>query len=158
VAPNYFAFETIPLLPTRIPVKWMYPRIPGSRLISTDNGDNFHLEVNDGSGWDSVRSWVMRWKADWNNNGHWNEVDGFEFDMSGGMDAIRLRFRNNGDGNREKIDIDNVRLSGWPLNICGLKKGLPRRKRQTHTSPLPLGRFVFLHNAIESITPIIHHA
>jgi hypothetical protein len=72
-----------------------------------DNNDNFYLETDTGSGWLTVYSWVYGDHFD--QNSKWR-LASVEVDVS--SDNLRIRFRNNGDGNKEKIYIDEVVVSG----------------------------------------------
>jgi hypothetical protein len=74
-----------------------------------DNGDNFYLETDTGSGgWSNVYTWI--YGQQFTSNKQWRSAS-FIITPVNSSD-LRIRFRNNGDGNREQIYIDEVVVSG----------------------------------------------
>jgi hypothetical protein len=70
--------------------------------------DGFFLQAADGSGWVTKGSWSYK-SEDFTRNNRWRFASvKFQIDAT----TMRIRFKNDGDNNREKIYIDDVIVSG----------------------------------------------
>jgi uncharacterized protein (DUF1501 family) len=82
--------------------------------IKYKNRDDFFLEYSTDSGiaWNVMTTWTKG--VDWRSNGKkvWHEVHTQGFDVSNGIDSVRLRFRGNATGKRRKIFLDDIKLIG----------------------------------------------
>jgi hypothetical protein len=77
---------------------------------SYDDNDNFCLETDNGSGvWSTVYTWV--YGEHFNQNSNWSSAS-IIMPVSSSSSELRIRFRNNSDGNSKKIYIDEVAVSG----------------------------------------------
>jgi hypothetical protein len=76
-----------------------------------DNNDSFYLETNTGSNWRIEDSWVYGVDS-FTSNYKWRAAS---IEVPVISSNLKIRFRNNGDGNRERIYIDEVVVSGKQL-------------------------------------------
>jgi vibriolysin len=77
---------------------WYYPR-------SMENGEDFWLQVDSGSGFQTVASWARG--TDFNNNTFYNETVSITSGISFGSN-VRIRFRCDASGNSDYVYIDEV--------------------------------------------------
>lgn len=96
---------------------------------SMENGEDFWLQFNDGSGWSTVASYARGTNFE-NNNFYTSTVAISAGDFSFGSNA-QFRFRNDASGNNDHIYIDQVTITGnsgsgfagVETNLIGLPAG-----------------------------------
>ena len=74
---------------------------------SMENGEDFWLQVNTGSGWQTVATWARG--TDFNNNTLYNESVTLTGDFGSNF---RVRFRCDASTNSDYVHLDNIVLSG----------------------------------------------
>lgn len=75
--------------------------------FSMENGEDFWLQVNNGSGYQTIQTWARG--TDFNNGTTYNE----SVTITGNFGSnVRVRFRCDASGNSDYIHLDNVVLSG----------------------------------------------
>jgi vibriolysin len=79
---------------------WYYPR-------SMENGEDFWLQVDSGSGFQTVASWARG--TDFNNNTFYNETVSITSGITFGSN-VRIRFRCDASGNSDFVYIDEVQV------------------------------------------------
>ena len=77
---------------------WYYPR-------SMENNEDFWLQVDSGSGFQTVASWARG--TDFNNNTFYNETVSITSGITFGSN-VRIRFRNDASGNSDWVYIDEI--------------------------------------------------
>ncbi len=77
--------------------------------FSMENGEDFWLQVDNGSGFQTVRTWVSG--TDFNNNTLYNES--VTITATGGFGTnVRIRFRCDASTNSDYVHLDNIVLGG----------------------------------------------
>jgi hypothetical protein len=77
---------------------------------SMEDGEDFWLQVNDGSGtWENVAEWFSG--ADFTNDSHHDDI--VDFTPSNMSSDLQIRFRCDASESSDYIYIDDVEISGW---------------------------------------------
>lgn len=88
---------------------------------SMENGEDFWLRYNDGSGWVTVASWARG--TDFNNNTFYSTtvtLDASSFSLTSNA---QFRFQNDASANGDHIYIDAVTITGNNAAVMGLTSG-----------------------------------
>ncbi|MFT5989457.1 MAG: hypothetical protein ACJATN_001612 [Neolewinella sp.] len=90
---------------------------------SMENGEDFWLQVDNGSGFQTVQTWASG--TDFNNNTLYNES--VTITATGGFGtSVRVRFRCDASGNSDYVHLDNIVLGGCQTNGARINLGNTR--------------------------------
>jgi hypothetical protein len=90
---------------------------------SMENGEDFWLQVDNGSGFQTVQAWVSG--TDFNNNTLYNES--VTITAAGGFGTnVLVRFRCDASGNSDYVHLDNIVLGGCQTNGARINLGNTR--------------------------------
>jgi|AntRauTorckE5430_2_1112549.scaffolds.fasta_scaffold00452_2 hypothetical protein len=90
---------------------------------SMENGEDFWLQVDNGSGFQTVQTWASG--TDFNNNTLYNES--VTITTTGGFGtSVRVRFRCDASGNSDYVHLDNIVLGGCQTNGARINLGNTR--------------------------------
>ncbi|OAV42930.1 M43 family zinc metalloprotease [Lewinella sp. 4G2] len=94
---------------------------------SMENGEDFWLQIDNGSGFQTVATWARG--TDFNNNTLYQE----SVTVTGNFGAnVRVRFRCDASGNRDYVHLDNIVLGGC---ANGNARRIPMRSPSTDFEP-----------------------